>query len=332
MSEVEFPVLDLEPYFNGEADADIKLAEQLKEVCETIGFFFLKNHHVPQSIIEDMFAKTRAFHDLSMDEKLAITINKNQRGYIKPGATLVSHSTYNKNTKYDSNETLVFATDYDSADEFVKAGKRFYGENQWPENMPELKPAVQEFMSEIEQLGKKLLPIWALALGLDTDYFKPYFHKPHNYLRLAHYPPVPDLGDNEFGLGPHADTGFMTFLPQADVEGLEVLLTDGSWIRPPKMDDAILVNTGQFLERWTNEKFRASPHRVIPPKNRHRFSIAAFINPSFEPVCHPIESCVSDENPSKYPSQSYWDFYNWYMVNTYPHYEEFDAPKEASSS
>jgi isopenicillin N synthase-like dioxygenase len=266
------------------------------------------------------------------NEKLAITINKNQRGYIKPGATLVSHSTYNKNTKYDSNETLVFATDYDSEDEFVKAGKRFYGENQWPENMPELKPAVQEFMSEIEQLGKKLLPIWALALGLDTDYFKPYFHKPHNYLRLAHYPPVPDLGDNEFGLGPHADTGFMTFLPQADVEGLEVLLTDGSWIRPPKMDDAILVNTGQFLERWTNEKFRASPHRVIPPKNRHRFSIAAFINPSFEPVCHPIESCVSDENPSKYPSQSYWDFYNWYMVNTYPHYEEFDAPKEASSS
>ena len=124
----------------------------------------------------------------------------------------------------------------------------------------------------------------------------------------------------------------MTFLLQADVEGLEVLLTDGSWIRPPRMDDAILVNTGQFLERWTNEKFRASPHRVIPPVNRHRFSIAAFINPSFEPVCHPIETCVSDDNPAKYPSQSYWDFYNWYMVNTYPHYEEFDAPKEASSN
>jgi isopenicillin N synthase-like dioxygenase len=161
MSKVEFPVLDLEPYFNGEADADIKLAEQLKEVCETIGFFFLKNHHVPQSIIEDMFAKTRGFHDLSMEEKLAITINKNQRGYIKPGATLVSHSTYNKNTKYDSNETLVFATDYDSEDEFVKAGKRFYGENQWPENMPELKPAVQEFMSEIEQLGNLGSCSWA---------------------------------------------------------------------------------------------------------------------------------------------------------------------------
>ena len=99
MLEVEFPVLDLEPYFKGEEDAAEKLADQLKEVCETIGFFFLKNHQVPQSIIEDMFAKTRTFHDLSMEEKLAISINKNQRGYIKPGATLVSHSTYNKNTK-----------------------------------------------------------------------------------------------------------------------------------------------------------------------------------------------------------------------------------------
>lgn len=194
MSEVEFPVLDLEPFFKGEEKAAEKLALQLKEVCESIGFFFLKNHQVPDHIIDDMFAKTRAFHDLSMEEKLAISINKNQRGYIKPGATLVSHSTYNKNTKYDSNETLVFATDYDANDEFVKTGKRFYGENQWPETLPELKPAVQEFMSEIEQLGKKLLPIWALALGLEKDYFKPYFHKPHNYLRLAHYPPVPELG------------------------------------------------------------------------------------------------------------------------------------------
>ena len=100
------------------------------------------------------------------------------------------------------------------------------------------------------------------------------------------------------------------------MEGLEVLLTDGSWIRPPRMDDAILVNTGQFLERWTNEKFELALIELYL-KNRHRFSIAAFINPSFEPVCHPIETCVSDENPAKYPSQSYWDFYNWYMVNTY---------------
>ena len=65
MSQVEFPILDLEPFFNGEENADIKLANQLKEVCETIGFFFLKNHQISQSIIDDMFAKTRAFHDLS---------------------------------------------------------------------------------------------------------------------------------------------------------------------------------------------------------------------------------------------------------------------------
>ena len=77
---------------------------------------------------------------------------------------MVSHSTYNKNTKYDSNETLVFATDYASDDEFVKA-ENVYGENQWPTNMPELKPAVQEFMSEIEQLGKNYCQFGLLLLG-----------------------------------------------------------------------------------------------------------------------------------------------------------------------
>jgi len=173
-------------------------------------------------------------------------------------------------------------------------------------------------------LGLRLLPAWAVALELEPDFFAPYFApRPHTYFRMAHYPPVPDLGDNEFGLGPHADTGFMTFLPQADVDGLEILDTDGNWFRPPRMDDAILVNTGQFLERWSNERFRATPHRVIPPKDRERYSAAVFVNNALEPVCECLPSCTGPDNPPKYPTESYWDFYNWYMTHTYPHFEEF---------
>ncbi len=124
----------------------------------------------------------------------------------------------------------------------------------------------------------------------------------------------------------------MTFLPQADVDGLEVLDTEGVWFRPPKMYDAMLVNTGQFLERWSNERFRATPHRVMPPETKDRYSIACFVNPSFEPVTECLPSCQGPGNPPKYPRESYWDFYKWYMANTYPHYEEFHADAEAAKA
>ncbi|MBT4670818.1 MAG: isopenicillin N synthase family oxygenase [Rhodospirillaceae bacterium] len=316
-------VLDLEGYLAGEDGAAEKLALELRAACEYHGFFYLKNHGIKQSLIDAIFAEAERFHGQSQEAKNTVAINQNQRGYIRPGATLVSHSTYNENTKFDSNETMVLATEYGPDDPGVKAGKRFYSENQWPGELPGFQETVTEYMQTMTAFGKSLLPIWALALELPKDFFSLYFENNYTYLRLAHYPPVTDLGDNEFGLGPHADTGFMTLLPQADVDGLEVMKPDGSWFRPPRMEGEILVNTGQFLERWSNERFRASPHRVIPPLDRERYSAACFINTAFEPTCECLPGCSSADNPSKYGPESYWDFYNWYMTKSYPHYEEF---------
>lgn len=326
LAELEaLAVLDLGPYLTGEAGAAESLALELRAVCEYHGFFYLKNHGIPQSKIDSIFSETERFHAQGQEAKNAVAINQNQRGYIKPGATLVSHSTYNKNTKFDSNETMVLATEYDPDDPGVQAGKRFYGRNQWPDNLPGFRETVTDYMQTMTDFGKRLLPIWALALELPEEFFQPYFENNYTYLRLAHYPPVPDLGDNEFGLGPHADTGFMTLLPQANVDGLEIMKPDGTWFHPPRMPGEILVNTGQFLERWSNERFRASPHRVIPPLDQERYSVACFINTAFEPICECLPGCSGPDNPPKYDPESYWDFYNWYMTNTYPHYDEFDS-------
>ena len=324
LAEVEtLPVLDLAAFRAGEDGAAEILAPQLRAACEFHGFFYLKNHGIKQSLIDGIFAETERFHGQSQEAKNTVAINQNQRGYIRPGATLVSHSTYNENTKFDSNETMVLATEHGPDDPGVKAGKRFYADNQWPDDLPGFQTMVSDYMKIMTDFGKSLLPIWALALELPADYFDAYFENNYTYLRLAHYPPVPDLSDNEFGLGPHADTGFMTLLPQADVDGLEIMKPDGTWFRPPRMAGEILVNTGQFLERWTNERFRASPHRVIPPLDRERYSVACFINTAFEPVCECLPGCSGPDNPPKYGPESYWDFYNWYMTKSYPHYEEF---------
>ena len=320
----DLPILDLAAFLADEPGAKEALAEQLRFACENIGFMAVRNHGVSQDLIDRIFAEAKRFHALDMDEKTKIKVNQNQRGYVVPGATMPKHSTYNDNTKYDLNGTLVFATEYGPENPHVRENKRFYSANQWPEGLPGFRETVNEYMATITTLGKRLLPVWALALDLPEDYFAPYFGDDnYTYFRMAHYPPKPVPEENEFGLGAHADTGFMTFLPQADVDGLEILDTEGVWFRPPKLYDCLLVNTGQFLERWSNGRFRATPHRVIPPKTQDRYSVACFVNPDFEPIAECLPTCHSADNPPQYPTESYWDFYKWYMANTYPHYEEF---------
>lgn len=327
----ELPVLDLKDFLSGDEAAKPKLAAQLREVAENLGFCCVINHGIPQELIERMEEQARRFHAQPMEEKLKIKVNDHQRGYIPPRATLVKHSTYNKNTKLDLNATYVLATEYDDDHPGIKQGKQFYAKNQWPENLPGFRETANEYMETMTALGKKMLPLLALALEIDEDFFEPYFDDNYTYFRVAYYPPKPELETNEQGIGAHADTGVLTFLPPAKEEGLQVLGVDGKWFNPVVPEGAIVVNFGQFLERWTNGRFRATPHRVIPPVKNERFTIPVFVNPNFHSQCETIPTCTGPDNPPKYPKESYWDFFRWYMHNSYPHYREFDKKNNSAA-
>lgn len=319
---VKLPVIDVGPVLAGDRDGTIECAAQLRDVCENLGFMSIVNHGIEPKLIADMEAETKRFHALPMEQKITLKINRDQRGYVPPRATLVKHSTYNKNTKLDLNATLVLATEYPEDDPGRQAGKQFYGANQWPDDLPGFREVATNYMDRMTALGKRLLPLWAEALELPQDFFDPHFVNNYTYLRLAFYPPKPDLEDNEYGIGAHADTGFMTFLPPAKEAGLQVLDPDGQWFWPEVEDDALIVNAGQFLERWSNGRFRATPHRVIPPTKNERFSVPCFVNTNFEDLCTTLPTCHGPDNPPKYNPETYWDFYVWYMKNTYPHYDE----------
>ena len=320
----DLPLLDLGPYFAGEPGAKEALAQELKFACEEIGFLAIKNHGIPQELLDRAIEENKRFCALPLERKLEIEIDQNQRGYIPPKATLIRHSTYHDNTKFDLNETTVFATDFPPDHPMVKAGKRFYGQNQWPKDLPGFRETVEAYMGAMEKLGKSLLPLWAVSLNLKEDFFEPYFRDNYTYYRMAHYPPKPNPDENEVALGAHADTGFMTLLPAADVQGLEILDANGIWFRPRKVEGAIHVNVGQFLERWTNNRFRATPHRVAVP-TEDRYTVPVFVNPDLEPVVECIPTCQGPDNPPRYEPESYWDFFKWYMENSYPHYKEFHA-------
>ena len=303
----EIPVLDLGPYLAGEAGAREKLAAELRHAQEQIGFYYIINHGVPQALIDRCFAELERFFALPFEEKIKLKFDEHMIGYVPSKWTVYETSPYNENTKKDRNETILIGVERDPDHPKIKEGRRFSVPNRWPPDMPGFRETMIEYQQTMMALGWKLLPLYALALDKPADYFNPFFADDPRCIGRNSYYPVVELEENEFGIAPHSDAGFLTLLPLSDVPGLEVLTQSGKWIPAPHIPGAILVNTGEFLNRWTNGRFIATPHRVVSPA-RDRYSIAVFYNPSDEAVAEPLDTCVGPDNPPQYEPVSFIDY------------------------
>ncbi len=313
----EIPVLDLEPFLAGEAGAAERLASELRFTQENIGFYFVVNHGVDMALIRKGYDQLKKFFALPMEEKLKLRASRTRAGYVPPKSVVYVTSPINKNTKPDLNEVLRYVNERPHDHPGIKAGRRFHGPNPWPESLPGFRETIKACHEELASLGRRLLPLYAMALDKPADYFTPFFEDPLWTTRNSHYP-VGEAEENQFGIAPHQDAGFMTLLPLSDVPGLEIRTRAGNWINADHMKgDAIIVNTGEFLNRWTNGRFLASPHRVRPPK-RDRYSMALFFNPSPDTIAAPLDTCVSDECPAAFEPISLYDYVCWYVDRNYP--------------
>lgn len=311
----EIPVLDLEPYMAGENGALEELGLQVRNIQETIGFWAVINHGVAWKTLEETYKQLKQFFALPDAEKRRYLINELSIGYVPAKSTKYITSIINENTKKDLNETLITALERPPDHPLIKAGTRFVGPNQWPEGLPGFRDAIVSYQQEILKLGRKLLPIFSVALELPPSYFDQYFTDPVMWSRNAHYPAeVPEK--NQYGIAPHSDHSFLTMLPTTEVPGLQILSQNGNWIDAKYIEKGILVNTGEFLNRWTNGRFIPTPHRVMPPE-KDRYSIATFFNPSPETVAVPLSTCCSEANPSRYEPMSLIDYVCWYIDTNY---------------
>jgi len=309
------PILDLGDYLAGSDAAAERLAAQLRHTQENVGFYVVVNHGVPRDIIDHGYAELARFFALPDDEKLKIRINDNTVGYIPPRSTMYVSATVHKNTKKDLNETITLARERAPDDPAIQSGMRFVGPNQWPDGMVEFRDAMIAYQNAISKLGFAMLPIYARALGLPPDYFEPFFKEPLWWTRNSHYAAI-EAEDNQFGIAPHCDHSFITLLPISDVSGLQVMWPDGEWVSVDPVPSGIVINTGEFLARWTNGRFLATPHRVIMP-TRDRYSMAMFFNPSPETMAVPLETCITDERPVAYEPVSMLEYMSWYMDTNY---------------
>ena len=314
----EIPILDLAPLTEGRPGALEDLGTQLRRAFTEVGFYFVKNTGVPQPLVDAAFAETARFHAQPLEAKMAMPFNRNNQGYLPFRGNTTRMNAVDGIKKPNANEAVFFKRDLAVDHPDVVAGRRFRGVNQWPAELPGFRGTALAYAREMEALGKRLVPIYATALGLPADWFDDKFREPMFTLRMTHYPQqAPTAPDDEWGIAPHADTSFMTILAQNKVPGLSIRLPDARWIDAPALDGHFLVNGGMMLRRWTNHLFLATPHRVTNRSGQERYAIPFFMDCDYDAVMAPIPTCVSADNPARYEPFTYLDFMGDYAAANY---------------
>eukprot|EP01023_Acetabularia_acetabulum_P002706 TRINITY_DN1112_c0_g1_i1.p1 TRINITY_DN1112_c0_g1~~TRINITY_DN1112_c0_g1_i1.p1 ORF type:complete len:379 (-),score=45.44 TRINITY_DN1112_c0_g1_i1:465-1457(-) len=273
-------------------------AETIKQACESNGFFYVVNHGVSETLIEKQFEQSRKFFEMPEDEKLKIVVDSNNRGYtpMKEETLDPQHSSTG-----DLKEGMYIGREIGAQHpEFCCP---LHGPNQWPDDniLPQFRSTMEEYMRGVTHLGYKLLELLALSLGMQPNYFQSMFDRPIILLRPLHYaaqPAAPQQG--VFSAGAHSDYGMLTILATDGVPGLQIYHKD-NWMDVKHVPNALIINLGDMLERWTNGKYKSTLHRVVKKINQERYSTAFFFEPNFDTIVECLPSCVDDKNGAKYP-------------------------------
>ena len=301
------PLLDIGPYLAGEPGARAALGRAVEKTCRDTGFLVIANHGIDQSLIDGAFAAAAMFFDLPLQRKLELKVGDLNIGYLPYGAQIVRTSKVHVNTQPNLSESFYILNDLSADDPRIVSGDPLYGLNKWPAELPEFKAATLAYINAMRPLAAKMVSAIATSLDLPDEYFVPEFKEPTTTLRLIRYPSHDRAEDNQFGFAPHIDTNFLTLLARSALPGLEVRTTEGEWIRPPHVPNTFVVNTGEMLGRYSNDRYTATPHRVINDNNSLRHAIPFFYGPGLEAIIAPVPTCVSADNPAKYEPLLYAD-------------------------
>jgi isopenicillin N synthase-like dioxygenase len=251
-----------------------------------------------------------------MDAKLALRMNEHNNGYMMLGRYAVWTSDVNANDKPDLNEAFFCKRERGPDDPLVRAGRRFAGPNLWPESLPGFRDTVLAYTDAVDALGRTLMPLCATALGLPAGTFDGAFAESQFSFRLTHYPPV-TAETNQFGIAPHTDANFLTFLAQTDVPGLQVRMPDATWVDVPYVPGSFAVNSGDMMQRWTNHRFKSTPHRALPPVGRPRYAIPYFMGPHLDTEIACLPTCHGPGNPPRHAPITYAAYLDWWYDTNY---------------
>lgn len=297
----QVPVIDIAAVVQDASGAEARDAiNEIAAACRDWGFFQVRNHGVSAQLIRETWSQTRAFftQPIAVKEQILRT-RENPWGYYN-----------NELTKNQRDKKEVFDYTTEGPDPIYQA------ENRWPEMSPEFVTTMQAYRDACTNLGLSLLEAFCVGLDLPADYMRIDFARYHTgFVRLNYYPvkdpmrasnvahlPVADLGVHH-----HTDAGALTVLLQDNVGGLQVF-KDGFWHNVAPIEDALVINTGDMMQVWSNDIYQAPIHRVLAMDARDRFSIPFFFNPSAATTVDPLPTVVNDARPARYKTIPWSDF------------------------
>ena len=312
MAMAAVPIIDISASRLGDVAARRALAAEIDQTCREIGFMVISGHGVAPELIASVEEISRAFFDLPLEEKMRIVRPAPDvtRGYQPFKAEVLARSR-GADAAGDLNESLMIGpvdtTDapYYSA---AAAGKHFAA-NLWPERPAGLRQAYEGYYRVMDSLAIDLMRLFALALALPERYFDASVDRSISRLRVRNYP-APEMAPEpgQLRASAHSDYGSLTILKTEDRPGgLQVLGKDGAWLDVPHLPGCFVVNIGDMLARWTNDRWVSTLHRVVnPPLDRlagsRRQSVVFFQNPNYDAVVSCLPSCADHANPPKYPT------------------------------
>jgi len=291
------PNVDLADFLSGNATQKQAFVSDLGQAFETIGFVALKNHLLPENTSRALYDLSEQFFALPDEIKYKYEIAglAGQRGYTSFGK---EHA--KGRTEGDLKEFWHIGQEVTDNDPI----KSIYPDNIVPTELPAFNTVGIAVYKALESTGKELLRAIALYLGLDEFYFDEKVHNGNSILRPIHYSPIVGEPKNAVRAAEHEDINLITLLMGASAEGLEILNKNQEWVPVTALDEQIVVNVGDMLQRLTNNKLRSSTHRVVnPPKEKwhtSRYSMPFFMHPRPEMPLDCLDSCIDEGHPKAY--------------------------------
>jgi len=304
MTDTRLPLIDMTGVHQGDAASIQRVGAAIREACSESGFFYITNHGVPQAVIDRAMAAAKTFFAYPVETKRQVAVNKRHRGWHALGGALMYEA-----TRPDHKEFFSIGLELPEDDANVLAGEALRGPNQWPAFMPELQKALDDYYAAIAVAGADLLKAVAAGLGIDEDFFTAKYDKRLQRTQMVYYPPHPPMAEaDQFGVAPHTDYGCITLLYQDDSGGLQVReLGTNDWIDATPIHGSLVVNVGDLLARWSNDRFRSTLHRVINKSGHERYSIATFYDPTYSAMVDPCDLGV-EPDASLYPPVAAGDY------------------------
>lgn len=284
------------------------VGRELDEVCRSVGFFQIVGHGIDDAVAEGAWSAATRFFDLPAAEKMSVArpAPEHPYGFIPVEGESLAQS-LGEASPPDLKEVFnigpVTAPRHDFLDPDEAA---VYSPNLWPAALPELQPAWTAYYEAMAELTNRLMSLFARGLDLPPDYFASYLDQAPNAMRAINYPArAADPRPGQLRAGAHTDYGTLTVLRQDAVGGLEVLGPEDRWVGVESIPGAFVVNIGDLMARWTNDRWRSTLHRVVDPPDAslakaRRQSIPYFQNANWSAEIRCLPTCLAPGESAKY--------------------------------